>query len=55
MAYGFGCWDRCVEQLKEFGISSLEIHRRVHELTRLASFKGLYGLNIDLNDVAQWT
>ena len=56
MAYKFGNWDLIRLQLRHVkDISVQEIHRYVHYATKLRSFRGLFGLNVDIEDLGSFS
>lgn len=50
---GWGCWDFIRYQLKE-KVSRVQLHRYLHAVTKLATFRGLTGLHVDVEDLASY-
>jgi len=52
MGWGWGCWERILLQLRHYKITKPQLHRYLHDTTRLASFLGLDGVHLDIKDLA---
>ena len=50
---GWGCWDFIRHQLRQ-KVTLDDIHVYLHAVTKLASFRGLKGKHLDVNDLASY-
>ena len=50
---GWGCWDFIRHQLHG-EVSRDQLHHYLHAVTRLATFRGLEGLHLDVEDLARY-
>ena len=51
MAHGFGCDELLLHQLRHLEITKEQLHQYLHFKTKLASFRGLRFLHVDIEDV----
>lgn len=55
MAYGFGCFDRLLYNLRHFNVTSEILHLYLHKATGLTSLCGLEHLHLRLSDLASYS
>ena len=55
MAYGFGCFDRLLYNLRHYNVTKEILHLHLHKATGLASLCGLEHLHLRLSDLARYS